>query len=114
MKRSNTNRRHSGGGPRPDLAKFKREEAAARKADYEKLSTKEKIALLDLRKAVAKKQRAKLELLLLAGKEEAVKEVVSEIVEEKTEETKKLKAKERRKLERGSKEEEEAESITPR
>jgi hypothetical protein len=109
MRRSNTNRRHSGGGPRPDLAKFKREEAAERQAAYDKQSPKEKLAMLDLRKMVAKKQRARLELLL-AGKEEVAKEVVvSEIVEEKTEETKKLKAKERRKLERGSKEEEETE-----
>lgn len=49
--------------PRPDLAKFKREEASERLEQYEKLSASEKIAKLDQKFGIgkgAKKQREKL------------------------------------------------------
>jgi len=64
MKKENNNRKYPGErGPRPDLAKLKREEAVERQEAYKKLSTEEKLALLDARLgkgAGAKAQRAAL------------------------------------------------------
>ena len=63
MKRTNSSRRHSGGGPRPDLKELKHKEAVERQEAYTALSLADKIALLDRRLGKgqgAKKQRAKL------------------------------------------------------
>lgn len=51
-----------------ELKKIKREEAAERQAKWDSLSTAEKIADLDRRGVVAKKQRAKLLAKLQAEK----------------------------------------------
>jgi hypothetical protein len=64
MKKENNNRRYPGESrPRPDNAKFRREEAAKRQADYDKLSIEQKLAKLDEKLGPgqgAERQRARL------------------------------------------------------
>lgn len=64
MKRANNIRKfHGSSSHRPDKGRWRREEAKERQAAYDKLSTQEKIALMDRRLGVGiggKKQRAKL------------------------------------------------------
>jgi hypothetical protein len=61
--RSKIARRFTGAGPRPDLTKLKREEAAERQAIYDALSTQQKLDRLPPAPQAAK-QRAKLTALL--------------------------------------------------
>lgn len=65
MKRTSTARRYTGTSQhRPDNLKFRQEEAIERQAAYDKLSTNEKLSMLDRKLGVgvgAKKQRARLQ-----------------------------------------------------
>jgi len=63
MARLNNNKRYPGGGRRPDLRKFRQEEALVRQAAYDKLSVAEKLQRLDTlfgEGLGATRQRAKL------------------------------------------------------
>ena len=69
MKKVNNDRKYPGirGSRRPDLKKFKQEEALERQKMYDSMSVEEKIAKLDLKlgKGIgAEKQRTKLNGLL--------------------------------------------------
>lgn len=67
MKANNDRKFPGERGPRADLAKIRREEAASRQEAYNKLSAKEKLEKLDEKLGVgvgAKKQRAKLQSLV--------------------------------------------------
>lgn len=71
-KKDNSKRRYIGGGPRPDRAKYKREEAEARAKAWAALSIEDKIDRLDRRLGRgegAKRQRARLEAQLAARNE---------------------------------------------
>lgn len=60
-------RRYFGRGPRPDMNEFKKEEAQKRMEIWQRLSPKEQLEILDRRLGVgegAKKQRARLAILL--------------------------------------------------
>lgn len=108
MKKENNNRKFPGERAsrfRPDNAKFRREEAAKRQADYDKLSIKEKLAKLDAKLGPgqgAERQRAKL----MAQLEKASQPKPVETPQQQTSETepqpdkKHMKAKDRREHER--------------
>jgi len=107
MKKVNNNRKYPGESrPRPDNAKFKREEAAKRQADYDKLSIKEKLAKLDAKLGPgqgAEHQRAKLMAELERQMNPPVPEKKEEVKEPSAEETPQkshVKAKDRRHQER--------------
>lgn len=64
MGKTLNSRRYTGGGPRPDLTKTKREEAKERKAFWDLLGPKKQIQALNDRLGVnvgAKRQRARIE-----------------------------------------------------
>jgi hypothetical protein len=123
MKRENNNRKYpDGSGKRPDLSSIKRSEATERQAFYDTLSITQKIAALDSKLGAglgAVKQRARLNSLL--NKKSVVAhddttapatipaEALSEIDElNAASEKKKLKAKERRAMQKGGSDEETA------
>lgn len=61
--KSNKQRRHAGGGPRPDRSTDKREDAIARNEAWAGLSAAKQLAALDRRLGVnvgARRQRARL------------------------------------------------------
>jgi hypothetical protein len=103
MRRENKDRRFPGErGPRPDNAKIKREEAVARAAAWERLSIKDKLAVLDARLGPgqgAQRQRARLMAEFERPKTVATEKTASS-------QEKNLKAKDRRAQERGSDERE--------
>ncbi len=113
-KRSNNNRKYpDGSSPRPDLSSIKRAEAKERQEYYDKLTIPQKLEALDKKFGVdlgAKKQRARLNTLLnknTAPKSSVVPAIPSELLSEidalnnAASEKKKLKAKERRAMEKG-------------
>src|SRR5271157_4408503 len=63
-KRENNLRKYTGGGPRPDLSKVKKEEAETRQAEYSALTIEQKLEALKMNQArcggASKKQHAKL------------------------------------------------------
>jgi hypothetical protein len=75
--KDNSKRKFSGGGPRPDNNKIKRDEANERQEAWSKLSPKEQLAALDTRlgKGVgATKQRTRLQNLIDRPKQANKKE----------------------------------------
>jgi hypothetical protein len=95
-------------GPRPDLAKIKRTEAAERQDAYDKLTIEQKIAALDAKLGVgigAAHQRTKLTALLEKKNNPATKEVIEMAAEagagmtKLINEKKHLKAKDRKRQE---------------
>lgn len=67
MAKTATSRRYQGGGPRPDRNVMKRDEAKARKVEWDMLGHKKQLKALDDRLGVgvgAKRQRARLKKLL--------------------------------------------------
>ena len=106
-KRENNNRRFPDGkSPRPDKFANKVADSKSRKEDYDSLTIMQKLSMLDnkLGKGIgAKKQREKLQALLVPAKplEEITKMVeVINAATSKPVEKKKLKAKDRKRNER--------------
>lgn len=93
-------RKFTGGGPRPDNTAYKQQEAKGRDAAWAALTPLEQIASLDRRLGKglgAVKQRSKVALRLAAGSKPVAKQPVAAPVAVAP----KLKAKDRRAIERG-------------
>lgn len=111
-KKLNNNRKHpEGTSPRPDLSKVKRDEAKERQEYYDKLTTEQKLAAIDTKFGVgvgSKKQRARLASMLEKPEQKEV-ELPEQDINNEDAGKKRIKAKDRRKME-GKYEDEEFEN----
>lgn len=101
MKENNKRRYPDGSSPRPDLSKFKRQDALERQTFYDTLSLSQKIAELDRKLGVgagAKKQRARLAVLM---EQKNIPIMVAKESVETSDKPRRMKAKERRQKEHG-------------